>query len=712
MSPRRLIFFWILLVLVSLGLGGVSLWLLVSESRRIEAISAQILEEKATGIQENLVVILEETQIGLMDSLQSFPETGLDQGLEVWTEQNPFVGGTFTWDEGTQSLIFFGRDRVFAARLEQLLSEGIRAFTEAEPSEALMNTMIGGAFDLSGDDTGTAERSVSPEVAETEAPVARKQASETAETPRADQASAKAQETVEEEVLGSSNAAEARQRVREVTKDAFFEQRARGGGEPIAEADEVAFVASTPAPAEEAFPAQAVAETGRRDLDAMYADLEVETGDPGLLERADVDGAGDALKRDEINEDPVARLAPFDLEQAENSPPRQEELEEIVPGVEKIETRKNPWEVSWRWIGRGESAQWVGLTRERELGVIRGVIVDRDEILSVLRSALPSNQGRQGALIEPESRYSSRSLELIPGTQEQRTLSLSGVFPGYQLILIRSSGDVFDGNFWVLAAVLLFVLVLSFFLGGSVLLWMARQTALASQQKTDFLSNVSHELKTPLTTIRMYSEMLEEQRVKDPERRNKYLRTIGSETQRLARLVNNILEYSALQKGKSRIQLRETNLAELLSEFCDAQGPRVTEAGMNLEWNTDLDVVIANVDPDAVEQVLLNLLDNALKYAPESEFLYCILEADETTARIHFYDEGPGIPASHHRQVFDAFHRVDNSLTQSKPGSGLGLSIARSLLRQMSGDLRYKASPSGGACFILEIPLLKINPKL
>jgi signal transduction histidine kinase len=220
------------------------------------------------------------------------------------------------------------------------------------------------------------------------------------------------------------------------------------------------------------------------------------------------------------------------------------------------------------------------------------------------------------------------------------------------------------------------------------------------------VSNVSHELKTPLTTIRMYAELLGDNRVRDEARQRNYLDTIIIESQRLTRLVNNVLDFSRLEQGHKQYNSEEGDLVPLISRVLETQRPRLEEAGFKLEANLPAgDPIRIYADRDAIEQVLLNLLDNAMKYASSGGWLGLSLQRNGADAILTVSDHGPGVPSAHRRRIFDTFHRVDDSLTASQPGSGLGLSIARRLLRDQGGDLRCEPNQPAGAKFIATIPL-------
>ena len=244
----------------------------------------------------------------------------------------------------------------------------------------------------------------------------------------------------------------------------------------------------------------------------------------------------------------------------------------------------------------------------------------------------------------------------------------------------------------------------SILLGGSLLLWQAWRAWQDARQKTSFVSNVSHELKTPLTTIRMYAELLGEGRVQEKEKKESYLQTIVGESQRLTRLVNNVLDFSRLEQGRKKYALERMNLAQLAQDVLDTQRVRLIQASMQVQTSWPDQPCMVTADRDAVEQVILNVTDNAIKYAGDGVELKVELVCNEAGCHMTVEDRGPGVPATHRKQVFEKFHRVDDSLTAKQPGSGLGLSIARQLMRDMGGDLTCSDRPGGGARFTITLP--------
>lgn len=254
--------------------------------------------------------------------------------------------------------------------------------------------------------------------------------------------------------------------------------------------------------------------------------------------------------------------------------------------------------------------------------------------------------------------------------------------------------------------VLLIALALAAILaGGYFVAADTRRQLVLAQKKTDFVSNVSHELKTPLTSIRMFAELLAERRVKEPEKQDRYLRIIASESERLARLVNNVLDFARLEKNRKTYDLRDLDLHPVIERVWEAESLRLREAGFEVEWTADPGPYPVRADADAIAQILVNLISNAEKYCNGLKEITLQTKLERHTLRMAVLDRGLGVPRHLEEKIFEAFFRADDSLASGVQGSGLGLTLARRIVRDHGGDLTGHARDSGGSIFTLNLPL-------
>lgn len=337
------------------------------------------------------------------------------------------------------------------------------------------------------------------------------------------------------------------------------------------------------------------------------------------------------------------------------------------------------------------SRRWVNLlpdrTAEREHFEIQ-----RDPGMSPLNRALSSISGYSSS---PGKRGATSPEVSVPLSER--------ILPGWAVVgYLDEDAQMTSARGFILAGTLLvMMLIVSILIGGTLLVRQARRSEEDALQKTSFVANVSHEFRTPLTTIRLYAELLAQDRVRSQEQKTNYLRVIGEESERMTRLVNNALDFSRLEQGKKKYALEALDLVPEFHRMLDLLEPRVAAAGLVLQRDLPSSPVVKTVDRDAVQQILSNLVENACKYAPEGEIVTVGLTIRENDVHLVVEDRGPGIALEHRRRIFEKFHRVDETLTAEKSGVGLGLSIARQLARGLGGDLQYEARDGGGARFIV-----------
>ena len=251
---------------------------------------------------------------------------------------------------------------------------------------------------------------------------------------------------------------------------------------------------------------------------------------------------------------------------------------------------------------------------------------------------------------------------------------------------------------------------------GLALAWVAAGVALLavaavgwslidlSERRFRFVSAVTHELRTPLTTLRLYLDMLLNGLVRDERQKQEYLQTLHGESDRLSRLVNNVLDFSRLEKQKPNLVRRPVAVRELLDQVRSTWQGRCQDAGKQLVVESSLPEDVGVVtDGELVQQVLANLIDNACKYSRDADDPHIWLRASVETGKVLFEveDRGPGVPPGERRAIFRAFRRGQAS--EATGGVGLGLALAHRWSRLLGGHLSLRQSDPG-ACFRLELP--------
>jgi len=233
-------------------------------------------------------------------------------------------------------------------------------------------------------------------------------------------------------------------------------------------------------------------------------------------------------------------------------------------------------------------------------------------------------------------------------------------------------------------------------------LWaMYRRVATAlhfSERRSNFAAAVSHELKTPLTAIRMYAEMLRDGMVLDEARRHEYLETITSESERLTRLINNVLEFSKLERQAKPEILGADTPGPVLLDALHTLTPHARSLGFEIRMQIEDGLPPVLMDRDALQQVLFNLIDNALKYARDCEprRIDVTCAPGPTGVSIRVRDHGPGVAREHQKHLFEPFFRGESELTRRTRGTGIGLALVRQLAQRMTGEVSAQNHPEGG----------------
>jgi signal transduction histidine kinase len=251
------------------------------------------------------------------------------------------------------------------------------------------------------------------------------------------------------------------------------------------------------------------------------------------------------------------------------------------------------------------------------------------------------------------------------------------------------------------------VLVLLFLLGGIALtLRAADREARLAQAKSNFVANVSHELKTPLSLLSLFSEILELGRVKNEEKKIEYYQVIRHESQRLNKMIDNILDFSKIEAGRKTYNFAHSDMAEVIENVLSSYRYQIDNSGFKIETNIQPDLPPVLIDRDAMSQAISNLLDNAIKYSREVKQLSIATERRGSDLSIEIADRGIGIPRAEQAKVFEKFYRVGNGLVHDVKGSGLGLSLVKHIVEAHKGTISVESDVGKGTRFTILLPIL------
>ena len=339
----------------------------------------------------------------------------------------------------------------------------------------------------------------------------------------------------------------------------------------------------------------------------------------------------------------------------------------------------------------------------------------------VLEERLPANERMYGG-IESTRGLSIQLIDRVgrrillgrdPGyAQTAYVEPLSGPFEGFSVRVAANSNAavVWAGRFVTL--LVFFIALMGLVVLGATffgLRYTVRQLELA-QIKSSFVSNVSHELKTPIALIRLAVETLEMRRLSSPEDAEKFLRSISRETMRLNQLVDNILDFARLEAGKKVYQFATVNLLDIVRDAVDSFRPRLDDQRFQLEVELPTALPAVRGDGAALTQCVLNLLDNAMKYSKvRREVRVLVATREEDTARdpsvtVSVTDRGIGISPRDQKSIFEKFVRIETGLVHDVKGAGLGLSLVEQIMRAHGGRIELKSALGEGSTFTLVLP--------
>ncbi|MCP4603216.1 MAG: HAMP domain-containing histidine kinase [Proteobacteria bacterium] len=342
------------------------------------------------------------------------------------------------------------------------------------------------------------------------------------------------------------------------------------------------------------------------------------------------------------------------------------------------------------------------------------LLYDTDEIVDKLLANMLENVGadRVANVVDDHNRtIFGRSIDgtgqFIVARRFQSTLYK------WRLQLAPTSAALFSSKAQAkrFSQVMLIPLALGVIVLGLVVLYLSIvRERRVSRLKSDFIANVSHELKTPLSLIRMFGELLLLGKVRDEATARRYSEVILRETERLTSLIDNVLNLAKIERGKGAYEFRTMDIAEAVERGVEICRHRLETSGLKLEYAVEPKLPLADVDDHAITLAIVNLIDNGVKYAKGTDFVGVELSQRDGFIHLDVFDRGVGIPSSHIKRVFERFYRVPSAETRKNRGSGIGLSLVKHIAEAHGGELKVTSKPRVETRFSVRIPVFENKP--
>jgi len=281
-------------------------------------------------------------------------------------------------------------------------------------------------------------------------------------------------------------------------------------------------------------------------------------------------------------------------------------------------------------------------------------------------------------------------------------------FPDWSLELYQQPPDllktflgsprgIYSYMFLLIGGILVFGLVLT-------IRTVSHEMALA-RMKSDLVSTISHEFKSPLAAIRQLAEMLHSGRLPSEERRQKYYDILLEQSERLSLLIDNVLNLARIEEGRNEFFFEAADLGILLQEVVSSIREQVGHEGFEINFDAGKESVTAQVDRESLSQAIANLLDNAVKYSGDSKKVVVRLSVEDNQAIIAVRDSGIGIRKEELDKVFERSYRCGDELTRTGRGTGLGLSLVKEIVAAHKGSVHVESEPGKGSTFSIRLPL-------
>jgi len=368
-------------------------------------------------------------------------------------------------------------------------------------------------------------------------------------------------------------------------------------------------------------------------------------------------------------------------------PPARMEWEDSVPWVDTHGTVAG--KLRYRYSSRFVQQRLIPQYFERDFPKDKGLVV---------RVSDPSGKGLYETAPTPD--------DVFEVTQSMSSPSFRGLKLSlrYRDRSIKKDAHLFEMSTLAIIAFIDVMLAAGLYLVYSNV----RREVHLARLKSDFVANVSHELKTPLALIRLFAETLELGRVPSEEKAHQYYRVINKESHRLTQLINNILDFSRIEAGRKEYRFAPTDVARVVREVIESYRFQIEQQGFALKVEVDEDLPHVPADEEALGQALINLVNNAIKYSRESKTIDIEVRREGSKAvLVSVTDTGIGIPRGEQKKIFEKFFRGEDSLVHETKGSGLGLALVRHIMEAHGGQVEVESTPGKGSTFTLVLPVGK-----
>jgi two-component system phosphate regulon sensor histidine kinase PhoR len=275
------------------------------------------------------------------------------------------------------------------------------------------------------------------------------------------------------------------------------------------------------------------------------------------------------------------------------------------------------------------------------------------------------------------------------------------IFPGHYLAISlkdytieNMSASRFKRSLWLIGILGVMLVIGAVFLYRNI-----RHEMEIARLKSEFVSNVSHELRTPLSIIRMFAETIELNRIESEQERTEFCKIIRRESERLAHIIENFLDISRLEAGEKEYQFEDINLNKIVEDILNIYRFHLENRGFILETRLSDQKLMMKGDEESVAEVLINLLDNSMKYSEKEKYILVSTLSDNGKIVLQVEDKGIGIPEEEHDRIFKKFYRIPRVRGAKQKGTGLGLTLVKNIIDAHGGEIEVKSATQGGSCF-------------